>query len=59
MASPKRIRHPDMPMVSLKTAKDPATLPTLENYMLGDDHGKCAAPTDWAIIHISATSGRM
>ena len=34
MASPKRIRHPDMPMVSLKTGKDPATLPTLENYML-------------------------
>ena len=44
MASPKRIRHPDMPMVSLKTAKDPATLPTLEDYMLGEDHGKCERP---------------
>ena len=44
MASPKRIRHPDMPMVSLKTGKDPATLSTLEEYMLGEDHGKCECP---------------
>ena len=44
MASPKRIRHPDMSMVSLKTGKDPTTLPTLEDYMLGEDHGKCGRP---------------
>ena len=35
---------PDMPMVSLKVGKDPATLPTLEDHMLGEDHGKCERP---------------
>ena len=44
MASPKRIRHQDMPMVSLKVAKDPATLPTLEDFKLGENHGKCKHP---------------
>ena len=44
MASPKRIRHPDMPIVSLKVAKDPATLPTLEDFKLGENHGKCKCP---------------
>ena len=40
MASPEKIRHPTMPLVQLSPAKDPDTLPTLEECRLDEKHGK-------------------